>query len=148
MSEKQIRNPDYVSRVAASLASQPFMHQVLGARTGRVAPGEVEIIAEARAELLQPGGQVHGSVLAALADSAAGYAAQTLLGPELDIVTAEFKLNFMAPGFGEHWIARGRVLRAGRTLSVCSADVFGVLRGKEKLVAHMLTTMMAVPSHD
>jgi uncharacterized protein (TIGR00369 family) len=148
MSEPKIRNPDYVARVGKSLASQAFMHQVLRATVGRVAPGEVEIIAEARAELLQPGGQVHGSVLAALADSAAGYAAQTLVGPELDIVTAEFKLNFMAPGFGERWVARGRVLRSGRTLSVCSADVFGVQGGQEKLVAHMLTTMMAVPTHD
>lgn len=148
MSEQKIRNPDYAARVGRSLASQAFMHQVLRAKVGRVAPGEVEIIAEARPELLQPGGQVHGSVLAALADSAAGYAAQTLVGLELDIVTAEFKLNFMAAGFGERWIARGRVLRSGRTLSVCCADVFGVQQGEEKMVAHMLTTMMAVSAHD
>lgn len=147
MSKFTIRNPDYAARVADSLASQAFMHEVLRARVTRVAPGEVEVVADARPELLQPGGQVHGSVLAALADSAAGYAAQTLVGPDLDIVTVEFKVNFMAPGFGDRWIARGRVLRAGRTLSICAADMYGEVQGEEKLVACMQTTMMAVPIH-
>jgi uncharacterized protein (TIGR00369 family) len=142
-----IKNPDFGARVQASLASQAFMHQLLGARATQITPGFVEIALDARPALLQPGGHVHGSVLAALADSATGYAAQTLLPVELDIVTVEFKINFLAPGFGTHYLARGRVIRAGRTLFVCAGDLFAVQGADETLVAHMVTTMMAVPSH-
>lgn len=123
------------------------MHEVLGARMTRIEPGQVEITAEARRELLQPGGHAHGSVLVALADSAAGYAAETLLASDFDIVTVELKINFLAPGFGQHWVARGRVLRPGRTLSICAAEVFGVADGRDTLVACLQTTMMAVASH-
>jgi uncharacterized protein (TIGR00369 family) len=148
MSEFKVRHPDYAARVVASLASQAFMHQVLGARVVSVIPGQVEIEAESRLDLRQPGGHAHGSVLVALADSATGYAAQTLLDPTFDIVTVELKFNFMAPAFGERWRARGRVLRQGRTLSVCSGDVFALDGATEKHVACIQTTMMAVPSHD
>jgi len=141
-------NPDFVTRVRASVASQPFMDQLIGATVIAVTPGQVEISAASRPLLLQPGGHVHGSVLAALADSAAGYAAQTLLPAGLDIVTVEFKINFLAPGFGTHFVARGWVVRPGRTLFVCGSDVFAVQDSEEKLVAHFLTTMMAVPAHD
>lgn len=143
----QAGHPAYVERVRASLASQRFMHEGLGARVGAVTPGHVEVYADARPDLLQPGGQVHGSVLAALADSATGYAAQTLLAPDFDIVTVEFKVNFLSPGFGTRFIARGRVLRAGRTLFVCAGDVVAVQDAGEKVVAHLVTTMMAVPVH-
>lgn len=148
MNEFKIRNPDYVARVAASLASQAFMHRVLGARVVSVVPGLVEIETDSNPDLQQPGGHAHGSVLVALADSATGYAAQTLLEPAFDIVTVELKFNFMAPAFGQRWRARGRVLRQGRTLSVCTGDVFALENGSEKHVACIQTTMMAVPSHD
>lgn len=142
------RNPAFAARVHASLASQPFMDQLLGARVSEIRPGYVEIAAAARPALLQPGGHVHGGVLAALADSATGYAAQTLLPPDLDVVTVEFKINFLAPGFGTRYVARGQVLRPGRTLFVCAGDLFAVQDTEEKLVAHLVTTMMAVPVHD
>ena len=148
MNEFKVRNPDYAARVAASLASQNFMHRVLGARVVSVAPGMVEIEADNQPDLQQPGEHAHGSVLVALADSATGYAAQTLLEPAFDIVTVELKFNFMAPAFGSRWRARGRVLRQGRTLSVCTGDVYALDGVTEKHVACIQTTMMAVPSHD
>jgi len=141
-------NPDFAARVRASVASQPFMDELLGATVIAVTPGHVEISAASRPVLLQPGGHVHGSVLAALADSATGYAAQTLLSADRDIVTVEYKINFLAPGFGTRYIARGHVVRPGRTLFVCAADVFAVQDAEEKLVAHAVTTMMAVNTHD
>ena len=87
----------------------------------------------------------HGGIVGALADSAAGYAALSLLAPGLEVVTVEYKISFLAPAFGEYLVGRGEVLRAGRTLQFCSADIFAVQDGVEKAVAQMTTTMMAVP---
>ena len=134
----------YAERVRQSLRDQPFMSVILGAEATRIEPGLVEISLPVNAQMLQPHGNVHGIVASAIADSAAGYAAQTLLPEAYDVVTVEYKINYMAPGIGEKLIALGKVIRAGRTLSVCSADVFAEKDGERKLFAHFLTTMMAV----
>ncbi len=139
-------NVDYVARVSVSLASQPFMDKLLGARVTRVEPGLVEIESPLGADLLQPHGNSHGMVLSALADSATGYAAQTLLSAEFDVVTVEFKVNYLTPAFGPGLRAVGRVMRAGRTLHVCAGDVYSCGDGPDKLVAHMVATMMVVPT--
>lgn len=140
----QPRDPDFVDRIHHALEAQPFMSVVLGALATLVEPGHVVIEMPLRAELLQPGGQVHGTVATALADSAAGYAAETLLASGQHIVTVEYKVNFLAPGIGERLRASGRVLRAGRTLSVCEADVYAERAGEARHFLHMVTTMMAV----
>jgi uncharacterized protein (TIGR00369 family) len=137
-------NPDYAARVIASVASQPFMSRLLGTVVEQVAPGRVELSLALMPDLMQPHGNVHGTVATALADSAAGYAAQTLVGLDADIVTVEYKVNFMAPGFGERLYATGDVIRAGRTLYVCEARVVAIARDTRKDIVHMLTTMMAV----
>ena len=137
-------NSDYAARVSASLASQPFMDKLLGARVSRVEPGMVEIEATLTADMLQPHGNSHGIVLSALADSATGYAAQTLLGADFDVVTVEFKVNYLTPAFGPRVRAVGRVMRAGRTLHICGGDVYSCADGPDKLVAHMVATMMVV----
>lgn len=137
-------NSDYVARVAASLAAQPFMHKLLGARVTRVEPALVEIEAALGSDVRQPHGNSHGMVLSALADSATGYAAQTLLGIDFDVVTVELKVNYLTPAFGPRVRAVGRVMRAGRTLHVCSGDVYSCGDGPDKLVAHMVATMMVV----
>lgn len=142
------RHPAYADRVRASLESQPFMSRLLGAAATQIEPGRVEIALTMQADFRQPQGHAHGVVLSALADSAAGYAAQTLLGPDLDVVTVEYKINYLAPAFGERLVARGWVIRAGRTLQVCAADVFAITGSDEKLVAHMATTMMAVAAEN
>ena len=139
-------NGDYVARVSASLTAQPFMARLLGAHVTRVEPGLVEIEASLGQDVLQPHGNSHGMVLSALADSATGYAAQTLLSAEFDVVTVEFKVNYLCPAFGPRVRAVGRVMRAGRTLHVCGGDVYSCGDGPDKLVAHMVATMMVVPA--
>lgn len=121
------------------------MTELLGAKVTNVEPGTAEISVRVRAEMLQPHGNIHGILASAVADSAAGYAAQTLLPEGYDVVTVEYKINFMSPGIGEEIIAVGQVVRAGRTLSVCTADVFAETGGERKPFAHLVTTMMAVP---
>ena len=140
----EARHDGYVERVHQSIREQPLMSVMFGVVVDDVKPGHVEISLRVKDGMLQPFGNVHGAIAHALADSAAGYAAQSLLGQEQDIVTVESKINFMAPGIGQRMIARGKVIRAGRTLFVCDADVYADNDGKEKLFAHMVTTMMAV----
>lgn len=144
MSAFEPRCADYAERVHASLRSQPLMNSLLGATALSIRPGRVEIALDVRPEFLQPHGNVHGVVASALADSAAGYAAQTLLADGTDVVTVEYKINFLAPGVGTRLRAVGEVLRAGRTLQICTADVFAEQHGEARRFAHMVATMMAV----
>jgi uncharacterized protein (TIGR00369 family) len=87
---------------------------------------------------------VHGAAVAAIVDTACGYSALSLLPAGYDVVTVEYKINFVAPAVGEKMIARGRVTKAGKTLTVCSGDCHAWRDGKEKLIATMQATMMAV----
>jgi len=116
----------------------------LGARLTRVAPGEVDIELPYRADLTQQHGFLHAGIVTAALDSTCGYAAFSLMPPHAGVLSVEFKVNLLAPAQGELLIARGRVLRAGRTISVCQAD--GVMRsgGQEKHIATMLATIMTV----
>lgn len=137
---------DYAARVRESLRNQPFMASLLQADATRIEPGLVEISVPTTVKLLQPAGHVHGIVASAVADSAAGYAAQTLLPDGFDVVTVEYKINFLAPGVGDTIVALGKVVRSGRTLSVCTADVYAEVKNERTLFAHLVTTMMAVSS--
>ena len=139
------RDPDYVRRVRKSFEGQPAMSRLFGATMVSVAPGTTEIHIPLQPDFMQHMGNVHGGIIGALADSAAGYAALTLLEAGLEVVTVEYKINFVAPAFGDLLIGRGSVVRAGRTLQVCVAEIFAVKEGAEKLCAYMTTTMMAVP---
>jgi uncharacterized protein (TIGR00369 family) len=136
-------DPAYEARVRASFARQPFMEH-LGARITRVAPGFCEIALERRAELTQQHGFVHGGALASIADSAAGYAAYSLMPADATVLTVEYKLNLVRPGAGEAMVARGRVVKPGRTLFVVQADVFAVTDGREELAVTSLQTVMRI----
>jgi len=127
-------------RIRESFARQDYM-ATIGAELTSVAPGAVEIRLVVRPGLLQQHQFVHGGVVSAIADSAAGYAALSLLDEGQDVLTAEFKINLLAPAQGEHLVARSRVIRSGKRLSVCAADVFGVTGGKEACVATLLGTI-------
>lgn len=142
-----VRFDGYADRVRQSLREQPFMHSLLQAEATRIEPGLVEIVVPVSDDILQPHGNVHGIIASAVADSAAGYAAQTLLPEGSDVVTVEYKINYFAPGVGERIAAVGSVVRAGRTLSVCSADVYAERDGGRMRFASLLTTMMAVAEH-
>jgi uncharacterized protein (TIGR00369 family) len=137
------RDPDFAARVRASFERQSFM-ATLGARLTRVEPGEVDVEVPVRADLTQQHGFLHAGALATAADSACGYAALSLMPPGAAVLSVEFKINMLAPASGECVIARARVVRAGRTITVCAADVSAVSAGGEKLVATMVGTMMTV----
>jgi uncharacterized protein (TIGR00369 family) len=134
-------DPDFEARVRATFARQRYM-ATIGAELLRVAPGEVDIGLPFRADLTQQHGYLHAGVVTAIVDSACGCAAFTLMPADSGVVSVEYKVNLLAPSVGERMIARGRVLRPGRTLTVCSGEVVAVTAGEEKTVAAMLATMM------
>jgi len=136
-------DPAFEERVRASFARQRVM-PLLGAVLERVAPGEVEIRLPFRQDLTQQHGFFHAGVMTTVVDTACGYSALTLAPAGAAVLTVEFKVNLLAPGEGEAAIARARVLRAGRTLTVSTGDVFAVKRGEERLVATMLATIMVL----
>ena len=139
----QPKDPAYAERVRTSFDRQAFM-ATLGARLGRVAPGEVDIELPVRDALTQQHGFVHAGALASVLDSAAGYAAFTLMPAGAAVLSIEFKINMLEPARGSSIVARGRVVRAGRTISVCRADALASENGRETLVATLTGTMMCV----
>jgi uncharacterized protein (TIGR00369 family) len=134
-------------RVEASFAKQGLMI-TLGATLDSVLPGMVEIGLTPHPAVLQQHGFVHAGAVSAIADSAAGYAALSLMPADAGVLTTEFKINLLAPAAGERIIARGRVVKAGRTLTLAQADVFAVAGGEEKLIALLTATLMAVKGRD
>lgn len=137
------RDPAFASRVRASFARQTLM-TTIGARLTRVTPGEVEIELPFREDLSQQHGFMHGGIVTAIVDTACGYAALSLMEAEAAVLTVEFKLNFVSPARGERFVARGRVTKPGRILTVCQGDVVALNGTEEKPVGTMLATMMAV----
>jgi uncharacterized protein (TIGR00369 family) len=142
-----IRSEAAEARVAASFDKQGLMH-TLGAILGRIEPGSVEIILPVAAHLGQQHGFVHAGAVAAIADSAAGYAALSLMPPGSGVLTTEFKINLLSPAGGERLVARGRVIKAGRTLTLALSEVFAVREGQEKLCAMLTATLMTVEGRD
>lgn len=136
-------DPDFRKRVHMSFGLQQFM-KTLGATLESVEAGFVEIHLPISAAITQQHGFVHAGAVASIADSACGYAAFSLMPADAGVLAVEFKINLMAPAKGEKLIARGRVIRAGRTLSVCQADVVAVVEGSEKNVAILTSTVMTV----
>ena len=135
------RNPDFERDVRDSFARQGLM-ATLGAELAEVGPGRVVIGVDYRDGLGQQHGYFHGGVIGAIADSAGGYSAFSLMPPDSNVLTVEYKMNIVAPGKGERLVARGYVIRPGHTLTVARADVFAVDGGAEVLCATMLQTLM------
>ncbi len=132
------------AKVAAALERQPFM-ATLGVTLQRVTAGEVELRLVCRPALTQHTGAMHAGAVTAIVDSACAAAAVAAAPADREIVSVEFKLNLLAPAVGEYLKAIGRVVRAGRTLTVCSGEVWAVTAQDAVLVAVMQATMMAVP---
>ena len=131
----------YEQRVRESFARQRIM-TTMGAVIDRVAPGEVAIRLPFRDDLTQQNGFLHAGAIATIADSACGYAAFSLMPADADVLSIEFKVNMLSPAKGDAIIARASVIRAGRTIMVCRADVSSLNGAEEKLVAAMQATMM------
>ncbi len=135
------------ARLSASFAKQGLM-RLFGATMTRIAPGQVEIALTPRPELSQQHGFVHGGALTAIADSAAGYAALSLMPANRGVLTTEMKINFLAPAAGDNIIARGKVLKAGRTLSLVQTEIFAVSADQERLIAFLTATFMSIENRD
>ena len=137
------QDAEFETRVRESFARQTAM-ATIGARLTRVAPGEVEIELPFRGDLTQQHGYLHAGVVTAAADTACGYAALSLTPPGAEVLSVEFKINLLSPAAGELLVARARVVRAGRNVTVCAGDAFMRAGTREKIVATMLATMMTV----
>jgi uncharacterized protein (TIGR00369 family) len=137
------RDADFERRVRESFARQRAM-VTFGARLLRVAPGEVEIGFDFDEAFTQQHGYLHAGVVTALVDTACGYAALSLTEPGAEVLSVEFKLNLLSPAAGERFVARARVVRAGRNLTVCAGDLYALKGVGEKVVATMLATMMVM----
>jgi len=139
------RDANFAEKVRGSFARQGFMRH-MGAELTGVSVGASEIRVAFREALNQQHGYFHGGVAGAIADSAAGYAAFSLTPPGSAVLTVEYKLNLVAPAQGEMLIARGSVIRAGRTLIIAKADVFAARGGAETLCGTLLSTIMVLPA--
>lgn len=129
-------------RVRASFARQRLM-QTLGAELSSIRDGVVEIELPYREDLTQQHGYLHAAAVSAIVDSACGYAAMTRMPPEAEVLSVEFKVNLLAPALGERFVAVGRVIRSGRTLTVCSGEAHAERNGVRKLICVMQATMIA-----
>ncbi|MGE5142339.1 MAG: PaaI family thioesterase [Acidobacteriota bacterium] len=139
------QDPAYETRVRESFGRQSHM-ATLGATIAFVAPGEVHLALPFAPQFCQQNGFLHAGAIASVADSANGYAAYTLAPPETDVLAVEFKINLLAPAQGERFLACGRVLRPGRTLTVCQAEVFATGTTEQVLIATMLSTIIVRPA--
>jgi uncharacterized protein (TIGR00369 family) len=136
-------DPDFAARVRASFGRQRIM-ALLGAELARIEAGFCEIRLPFKDELCQQHGLFHGGVIGTIADSAGGYAGFSLMAGDASVLTVEYKLNLLAPADGDCLIARGRVIKPGRTLVVCRADVMVSKSGRDTLCATLLQTLMTL----
>lgn len=139
-----VEDVQFASRVRESFECQGLMKH-LGAELVELTAGHAAIRVPFRAELTQQHNYFHAGVSGAIADSACGYAAYTLMPAASSVLTVEYKLNLLAPADGEELTARARVVRSGRTLKVCAADVYAKKNAKEVHCATMLATIMCLP---
>jgi uncharacterized protein (TIGR00369 family) len=137
------RDERRLARVRDSFSRQSFMAHI-GAELSLLELGIVELAINRTPELLQQHGFLHAGVLTSLMDSACGYAALSQMDEDSSVLSVEFKVNLLAPAAGQRFIARGQVLRTGRTLTVCRAEAFSADEGQRRLIAAMQATMMAV----
>lgn len=135
---------DMETRIRDSFARQGMM-ATLGAEMIAVTEGRVEIAAPILPGATQQQGFAHAALTFAIGDSAAGYAALTLLPPENEVVTSEIRIHLLAPGRGDRLVARGRVVKPGRRLIVVMAEVFAQAEGRETQIALLTGTMVPVP---
>ena len=141
---QQVSNPRFAEDIKQSFALQSVM-RVIGAELSLLEPGIVEITLPYRSDLAQQHGYLHAGIVTTIADSAAGYAAYSLMPAGAEVLSVEFKVNLLRPAQGKSFLARAEVIKSGRTLTVARADVFGVAEsGDRALVATMLATIICL----
>jgi uncharacterized protein (TIGR00369 family) len=143
MTSFEPKDPHFEARVKASFARQQTMH-TLGIEITGLGAGEIELRMPQMPAYTQQHGFTHAGIIATALDSACGYAAFSLMPEDAAVLTVEFKTNLIAPAKGEYFLFRGRVVKPGRTITVCDSQAFAVESGQEKLVATMTGTLMAL----
>lgn len=143
MSSPSPIDPAFEQRVRASFGRQELLNTLNG-KIAFICPGELHIEAPFDARFTQQDGFLHAGIVATLMDSACGYAAYTLMPADSRVLSVEFKVNFLNPARGERFRAEGRVVKSGRTISVCEGRLFASQNGQESLVAMMQATMMCL----
>ncbi len=136
-----VKNPDYEQTVRDSFAKQGLM-QHLSATLTEVSPGQMTISVPYSPNFTQQHGFFHAGVATSIVDVACGYAAYSLMPPSSEVLTIEFKANFVSPAIGQQLMAKGRVIKPGRTITVCQGDVYCVNDGEQKLCATMLASLI------
>ena len=134
-------DPEFVERVKASFSRQAFM-STLGAELVRVEMGEVDIALPFRGDLTQQHGFHHAAATAAIADSACGYAALSMTPAGSEVLTIEFKVNLFRPALGKSFLAKGRVVKPGKTILVTQGDVYALSDKGSTLIATITATLM------
>jgi uncharacterized protein (TIGR00369 family) len=137
------RDPRFRTRVAASFHRQETM-KTLGIEIVALEAGEIALTMPYAVAYTQQHGFIHAGIIATALDSACGYAAFSLMPEDAAILTIEFKLNLLAPAHGDRFMFRGRVVKPGRTVTVCEGHAFAIGVGEEKLIATMSGTLMAL----
>lgn len=136
-------SPDWKERTIDSFNRQKVMH-LIGARMIAVEPGMTQIELPFRDDLTQQHGFFHAGITTTIADSAGGYAAFSLFPDSASVLTVEFKVNLLAPADGQRLLATGRVVRPGKTLTICQLEVEAIKDGKPKLCAYGVSTLMCM----
>ena len=131
-----------IDKIKASFARQSFM-KTIGAELDHIEKGSVSIRAPLSDHILQQHGFAHAGVAFSMGDSAAGYAALTMMPAEAEVLTTEIKINLLAPASGDTIIAEGRVIKAGSRLTIIGADVFAITGEQEKHIAILQGTMIS-----
>ena len=137
------RNHAFAEEIKQSFAKQTIMG-LIGAELTRVEPGLIEIMLPYRADLTQQHGYLHAGIVTTIADSACGYAAYSLMPPNSEVLSVEFKVNLLRPAKGETFQAVAEVIKSGKTLTVVRADVFAIEEERRDLIATMLGTMICL----
>lgn len=135
------QHPEFAATVEASFGRQGFL-QTIGAELVSVSPGTVEVALPYQPGLAQQHGAVHAGVITAIVDVACGYAALSLMPAGSEVLTVEYKVNFLTPAVGRRFVARGDVVRAGSRLAVCRGRVVAEQDGVRTSIAEMLATMI------
>ena len=141
------KDPDYAERVRASFARQGAM-KTIGATLVSVEPGRVVIELPWAQELTQQHGFLHAGMVAAAMDTACGYAGFSLMPADAAVLTIEYKINLLAPAKGQRFRMEADVVKPGRTISVVEGIAYAIDEGREKVIATMNATLMAVFGRD
>lgn len=143
MKQFQPKDSNFAEKVRLSFASQQVM-RTIGAVLTSIEPGAVEIKMPYREDLTQQHGFIHAGIVSTVLDTACGYAAFSLMPEGAAVLTVEFKVNLLAPAQGEMIKVRAEVKRAGKNITVCSADAWAIEASQSKIVATMLATVMCL----